>query len=222
MIEVVTWRDSLEEARVEAREQGKELLIDLFNPRIIWLPGIWRLTHIRPRELRGCINEYTVPVRFNVKQDPGAWLRYHGFWTPIWVLQDVEGGEYRRSVGPLNAEQFTAELALGYGLRWLNIGRFERSAEGVRESARIHRALADKARREPLLSCSGEVRGDRGRECALRDVGRASGQVPRHRVGPQEPAASGGVAPANVSAAGTLDSASPIGTGSAPFPQHSR
>ena len=32
MIQVVTWRDSLEEARVEAREQRKELLIDLFNP----------------------------------------------------------------------------------------------------------------------------------------------------------------------------------------------
>jgi len=32
MIEVVTWRSSLEEARIEAREQHKELLIDLFNP----------------------------------------------------------------------------------------------------------------------------------------------------------------------------------------------
>lgn len=32
MIEVVTWRSSLEEARMEARQQGKELLIDLFNP----------------------------------------------------------------------------------------------------------------------------------------------------------------------------------------------
>ena len=32
MIELVTWRSSLEEARIEAREQNKELLIDLFNP----------------------------------------------------------------------------------------------------------------------------------------------------------------------------------------------
>ena len=32
MIEVVTWRASLEEARMEARETGKDLLVDLFNP----------------------------------------------------------------------------------------------------------------------------------------------------------------------------------------------
>ncbi len=32
MIEVITWRTSLEEARVEAREQNKDLLVDLFNP----------------------------------------------------------------------------------------------------------------------------------------------------------------------------------------------
>ena len=32
MIEIVTWRSSLEEARVEAREQHKALLVDLYNP----------------------------------------------------------------------------------------------------------------------------------------------------------------------------------------------
>jgi len=32
MIGVVTWRSSLEEARAEAREKHKDLLIDLFNP----------------------------------------------------------------------------------------------------------------------------------------------------------------------------------------------
>jgi hypothetical protein len=32
MIEVVNWHSSLEEARVEARESNKDLLIDLFNP----------------------------------------------------------------------------------------------------------------------------------------------------------------------------------------------
>ena len=32
MIQTVTWRSSLEEARLEAREQGKELMVDLFNP----------------------------------------------------------------------------------------------------------------------------------------------------------------------------------------------
>jgi hypothetical protein len=32
MIEIVTWRSSVEEARVEARELHKDLLIDLYNP----------------------------------------------------------------------------------------------------------------------------------------------------------------------------------------------
>ena len=90
-------------------------------------------TYPAPRVSR-MINELTVPVQFDVKQDPGAFLRYHSFWTPTVVLQDVEGGEYRRSVGPLNAEQFLAELALGYGLRWFNAGRFERSVEELEKA----------------------------------------------------------------------------------------
>lgn len=32
MIELITWRKSLEEARREARERNKDLLVDLFNP----------------------------------------------------------------------------------------------------------------------------------------------------------------------------------------------
>jgi len=32
MIEMVTWRSSLEEARMEAREQHVDLLVDLYNP----------------------------------------------------------------------------------------------------------------------------------------------------------------------------------------------
>ena len=90
-------------------------------------------TYPAPRVAR-MIGDYTIPVQFNVKQDPGAWLRYHSFWTPTVILQDVEGGAYRRSIGPLNAEQFLAEFALGYGLRWLNAGRFERSVEELEKA----------------------------------------------------------------------------------------
>ena len=32
MIEVVTWQSSLEEARMQARELNRDMLIDLFNP----------------------------------------------------------------------------------------------------------------------------------------------------------------------------------------------
>lgn len=32
MIEIVTWRSSLEDARAEARHEHKDLMIDLYNP----------------------------------------------------------------------------------------------------------------------------------------------------------------------------------------------
>ncbi len=32
MIEIVTWRASAEEARMEARQLNKDVIIDLFNP----------------------------------------------------------------------------------------------------------------------------------------------------------------------------------------------
>jgi len=32
MIQAITWRASVEEARMEARQQNKDVLIDLFNP----------------------------------------------------------------------------------------------------------------------------------------------------------------------------------------------
>ena len=32
MIEVVNWLSSAEEARIEARQQHKDVMIDLFNP----------------------------------------------------------------------------------------------------------------------------------------------------------------------------------------------
>ena len=32
MIETVTWRSTVEEARAEARESNKEVLIDIYNP----------------------------------------------------------------------------------------------------------------------------------------------------------------------------------------------
>lgn len=32
MIETITWRSSLEEARIEARQENKLLLVDIYNP----------------------------------------------------------------------------------------------------------------------------------------------------------------------------------------------
>lgn len=90
-------------------------------------------TYPAPRVSR-MINEHAVPVQFNVREDPGVLNRYHTHWTPTWVLRDVDDVEYRRSVGPLNEDQFLAELSLAYGIRWLNSGHFERSVEELEKA----------------------------------------------------------------------------------------
>jgi len=66
-----TWRSSLEEARIEARELHKDLLIDLFNLGDT-AAGSWVPTPIRTPRVSRFINEHTVPVQFNVK---GTWAR---------------------------------------------------------------------------------------------------------------------------------------------------
>jgi len=87
-------------------------------------------TYPDPRVSR-LINEFAVPVQFNVKEDPGARARYHGYWTPCISYQDVDGAEYRRSFGPLNSEQLLAELSLARGLRFVHSGRFEEGIEAL-------------------------------------------------------------------------------------------
>ena len=105
-------------------------------------------TYPDPRVTR-FVNEIAVGVRFNVKEDPGAQLRYHAFWTPCLMLQDVEGNEHRRSVGSLNPEQFLAEFALAYGLRFLNTGHFGKAVEAL-EDALDHTARVEVRHAENL------------------------------------------------------------------------
>ena len=85
-------------------------------------------TYPDPRVSR-LMNDLTIPVQFNVKQDVGAPMRYHSQWTPSVIYQDVEGVEFRRSYGPLNAEQFLAEFSLAHALRHYHSGDFDEAAE---------------------------------------------------------------------------------------------
>lgn len=85
-------------------------------------------TYPDPRVSR-FINEYTIPVQFNVKEDVGAPIRYHAHWTPAIMFQDADGNEFRRSFGPLNPDQFLAEFWLALGLRYYHSGQFDKSAE---------------------------------------------------------------------------------------------
>lgn len=90
-------------------------------------------TYPDPRVSR-FINEYTIPVQFNVKEDVGAQSRFHAHWTPALVFQDVDGIEYRRSFGSLNADQFLAEFWLARGLRYYHSGQFDKATEIFEEA----------------------------------------------------------------------------------------
>ncbi|MCL5103963.1 MAG: hypothetical protein M1133_07610 [Armatimonadetes bacterium] len=96
-------------------------------------------TYPDPRVSR-LINQSTVPVQFNIVEDPGAMLRYHSFWTPTMMLQDADGVEYRRSYGALSPEAFLAEFSLGKALRYLHSGNF-RKAIDLLEHARNYTAV---------------------------------------------------------------------------------
>jgi hypothetical protein len=75
------------------------------------------------------ISQLTVPVQFNVKEDVGAQSRYHAQWTPAIIYQDVDGNEFRRSLGSLNPDQLIAELSLACALRFYHSKQFDKSAE---------------------------------------------------------------------------------------------
>jgi len=90
-------------------------------------------TYPDPRVSR-FINQHTIPVQFNVKEDVGAPSRYHAQWTPAIIYQDVDGNEFRRSFGPLNPDQFLAEFSLANALRFYHSGQFDKSA-GLFEQA---------------------------------------------------------------------------------------
>ena len=133
MVEVVTWRASLEEARVEAREQEKDLLVHLDNPSRDGCGAMRNITYADPRVI-GFINEFTIPVEFSVSEDPGVQLRFRSFWTPTVIYCDSDGHEHRRTYGCLDPERFLAEFSLARGLRYLNTGRFRKALEALQEA----------------------------------------------------------------------------------------
>jgi hypothetical protein len=79
------------------------------------------------------IEEYFIPVQFNVVEQPEVMDRFNTPWTPTLIVQDVEGREHRRSQGYFDPRRFLGEMALARLLAALNRRDFttarERSAE---------------------------------------------------------------------------------------------
>jgi hypothetical protein len=61
------------------------------------------------------VRESFVPVRIQVRTNPGAMERFNVQWTPTIALLDPEGKEHHRIEGYLDVEDFLAQLTLGLG-----------------------------------------------------------------------------------------------------------
>ena len=59
------------------------------------------------------IRENFVPVRIDVRENPGAMERFNAQWTPTILLLGPDGKEHHRIEGFLDVDDFLAQLTLG-------------------------------------------------------------------------------------------------------------
>jgi thioredoxin-related protein len=109
MSEHIAWRKSLEEARQEAAQNGKLVLIELFSPKCAGCQNMDEKTFPDAR-VRQTIAEDFVPVHFNVLENEDVMKEYVAGWTPTIIVQDGAGREHYRTQGYLNPNSFVAEL----------------------------------------------------------------------------------------------------------------
>ncbi len=156
------WRDSLEEAREEARRDGKLVLIYLWHHNCGGSRTMGTDTY-PDGTVRSYVEEHFIPIRFNVLERPETEDRFNSGWTPTVIVEDAEGREHRRSQGYLNPRRFVGELALSRlkdAIDRRDFGSaFERSGNALKQTE------DDPARRSEALYWSAvaayRVSGDR-------------------------------------------------------------
>ena len=75
------------------------------------------------------ISDNFIPARFHVKTHPEAMGRFHVDWTPTILILDSDGSERHRIEGFLPADEFLAQLQLGFANVAFKAGKFEQAAE---------------------------------------------------------------------------------------------
>lgn len=90
-------------------------------------------TYPDPRVSR-LVNLYSIPVKFITTEDPGVMARFHSYWTPTFMIHDVDGNEHRRSYGALDPNRFLGEFSLGNALSYLHTGRFHKAVKLLDEA----------------------------------------------------------------------------------------
>ena len=79
------------------------------------------------------IREHFEPVRLHVKTHPEAMARFGANWTPTVMINDADGKEYYRIEGFLPADDFLAQLKLGYAHYLFKSGNFGEAEKAFRE-----------------------------------------------------------------------------------------
>lgn len=105
------WRSSLEEARQEARRDGKLILIYLWHHHCGGSKTMGELTY-PDGTANSYLERHFVPVRFNTLEEPEIEAGFDSGWTPTLIVEDPEGREHRRSQGYLDVRRFVGELSL--------------------------------------------------------------------------------------------------------------
>ena len=97
-------------------------------------------------EVERFIDQYFVPVQFNVVEQAEVMDRFNAPWTPTLIVQDADGREHRRSEGYLDARRFLGEMALARLKAAINRQDFAAATDRATEA--LQRTKGD-AFREP-------------------------------------------------------------------------
>ena len=158
----VRWRDSLEEAREEARSDGKLVFVFLWHHNRGGSKTMGEVTY-PDGVVRAYVEEHFVPVRFNTIERPKDEESFNSGWTPTTIVEDAEGREHRRSQGCLDPKRFIGEMALARVKDAMNRHDYEAAIGRSKEA--LERTEGDPAREPESLYWSAvaafEVSGDR-------------------------------------------------------------
>lgn len=95
-------------------------------------------------EVAQYIEKHFIPVQFNVVEQPEVIDRFNSAWTPTLIVRDVEGREYRRSLGYLDPARFLGEMSLAQLMEKVHRQDFKAAHEQGMEA--LERTKGDPAR----------------------------------------------------------------------------
>jgi hypothetical protein len=100
-------------------------------------------------EVERYIEHSFIPVQYNVVERVAAADQFNAAWTPMIIVQDEEGREYRRRFGYLDPRRFLGELSLARLHRSVHRRDLRDATERVRDA--LEHTKGDAAREPEVL-----------------------------------------------------------------------